>query len=511
MGRNMNIKEILKTGISKIYPVKTYMKKTQHSIHYNFIMNFILMSSQFLFPLITFPYVSRVLTASGNGRVSFAASVANYFLKAASLGIPTYGVRACAQVRDDREKLSRTVQEIFLINFVLTFLATGAYIICIFTVPKFYSDRTLFLINGVNIVLNMFGMNWFYRALEQYDYITARSLLFKVISVVLMFLLVHQQEDYVLYGAITVFAAVGSNILNFVRIHRYIEFRWTGNYEIKRHLKPIFILFAQILAFSAYTSMGTVMLGFMKTDVDVGYYNTAARIKNILLCLVTSLGNVLLPRMSYYVMKKKSREFTEIMLKALNYTVLISVPLTVYFVLFARESILFLAGNGYLGAVAAMQFIIVAVIPSGLTGVLGGQVLTALGREKYVLYSVIAGAVVGFLLNLVCIPGDGAAGAAFATMAAEFVVLFVQLAFMKGMLVQMYRRFRFFIYLGLSLVAGTVSCLVKGNGNTPFLTLFVSAAVFFALYGLGLLIAKERIIWDAVNILSDKIKGRRKR
>ena len=468
-------------------------------------MNFILTASQFMFPLITFPYVSRVLSAAGNGRVSFASSVANYFLMVASLGIPTYGVRACAQVRDDREKLSRTVQEIFFINSVMTALATAAYLICIFSVPRFYADKQLFLINGINIVLNMFGMNWFFKGLEQYDYITFRSLAFKVISVVLMFLLVHRQEDYILYGAVTVFASVGSNIPNFVRVHRYIDFRWMGNYEIRKHLKPILILFAQSLAVSVYTNLDTVMLGFMKTDVDVGYYNAAIKIKNILLSLVTSLGNVLLPRMSYYVMEKKKREFLETMLKALNFTVLLSAPLTIYFVIFAGESINFFAGDGYVGAVLAMQIITIAVIPNGLTGVLGVQVLTALEREKYVLYSVIIGAAVDFVLNLVCIPRAGAAGAAFATMVAEYIVLLVQLFFTRKLIAQVRHGVRVHRYLGLSVLAGAVSWLIKRAGfQSSFFVLVVSAAVLFSIYGIGLLVMKEPEALEVVGIIGKK-------
>ena len=483
------------------------MNNRKHSVRYNFIMNFILTASQFIFPLVTFPYVSRVLSASGNGRVSFASSVANYFLMVASLGIPTYGVRACAQVRDDREKLSRTVQEIFFINSVMTALATIAYLLCIFSVPKFYADRTLFLINGINLVLNMFGMNWFFRGLEQYDYITFRSLAFKVISVVLMFLLVHQQEDYVIYGAVTVFAFAGSNILNFVRARRYIDFRWMGNYEIRKHLKPILILFAQSLAASVYTNLDTVMLGFMKTDVDVGYYNAAIKIKNILRSLVGSLGNVLLPRMSYYVMEKKSREFLETMLKALNVTSLMSVPLVIYFVIFAGESIHFLAGDGYSGAILAMQIITIAVIPIGLTGVLGVQVLTSLERERYVLCSVIIGASVDFALNLICIPMAGAAGAAFSTMVAEYIVLLVQLFFTRKLIAQLKHRFRILRYLGLSILEGAASCLIKKVGlRSSFLALVISAAVFFSIYGIGLLALKEPVAREIVSMAAAKLE-----
>ena len=483
------------------------LKEKNHSIRYNFIMNFILTASQFIFPLITFPYVSRVLTAAGNGKVSFVSSVASYFLMIASLGIPTYGIRACAQVRDDRKKLSKTVQEIFLINLVTRDLVLITYVICIFTIPRFYEDKTLFLIYGINILLNMFGMNWLFQALEKYDYITIRSMIFKIISVVLMFLLVHQKEDYVIYGAISVFAAVGSNILNFTRIHKFVEFKWSGNYGIKKHIKPILVLFAQSLAVSIYTNLDTVMLGFMKTDVDVGYYNAAVKVKTILVSLVTSLGNVLLPRMSYYVKKKMISKFYEIMLKALNFTVMLSVPLVIYFGIFADEAIQFLAGNGYAGAVQAMQIITISVVPIGLTGVLGIQVLTSLEKEKYVFYSVAMGALVDFLLNLVFIPEAGAAGAALATMIAEFVVLMVQIFYTKQLVWKIKSKLRVHIYLTVAAIAGVVSFFIKQMGiDSTFLVLVISAVVFFGIYGVGLLFAKEKIVWEVIDIILSKMK-----
>lgn len=477
------------------------------SVKYNFIMNFILTATQFIFPLITFPYVSRVLGAAALGKVSFASSVANYFMMVASLGIPTYGIRACAQVRDDKDKLSRTVKEIFIINTSATALAVIAYVISIYMVPKFADNRMLFVINGLNIMLNMFGMNWLFRALEQYDYITIRSILFKVISVVLMFLLVRQQQDYVLYGAITVFAAVGSYALNFVRVKKIINTKVCGPYQLKRHIKPIFILFAQSLAVSIYTNLDVVMLGFLKTDIDVGYYNAAIKIKTILLSLVTSLANVLLPRMSYYAKHKMHKEFFSMMLKTLNLTALMAIPLSMYFVLFGKESILLLAGNGYLGAVLAMQIITIAVIPNGLTGVLGVQVLTALEKEKYVLYSVVIGAIVDFGLNLIMIPKYGAAGAAGATMIAEFMVLLVQVICARDLLHDIKGNLRFIRYMILSILASLVSCRVKlFDIESSLVVLLLSAMVFFGAYGIGLLIIKEETIVELVDIILIKLK-----
>ncbi len=480
-----------------------------HSVKYNFFMNFILTASSFLFPLITFPYISRVLGAAGNGKVAFAASVANYSMMTASLGIPTYGVRACAQVRDDRRLLSKTVVEIFLINFVATITVITTYIICVFSIPQFCEDKTLFMINGLSILLNMFGMNYVYQALEKYDYITVRSILFKFISIALMFLLVHRQSDYIIYGAITVLASVGSYILNFTRIHKYIDFNFRQSIEIKKHLKPIFTLFAQSLAVSIYTNLDTVMLGFMKNDVDVGYYNAAVKVKAVLLSLVTSLGNVLLPRMSYYAKQKMKEDFMRTMLKALNFTILMSIPLAVYFAFYAKESILFLAGDGYVGSVLAMQIITVAVIPNGLTGVLGIQVLTAIEKEKYVLYSVIVGAISDFLLNLVMIPQMGAAGAALATTIAEFMVLFVQIYYTKDFLKQLKQGFRMHRYIILATISAILAFWVKFTHiQSSFIRLVLSSITFFGVYMINLLITKEDIVLRMVDSMLIKLKLR---
>lgn len=480
----------------------------QHSVKYNFLMNFLLSASQFIFPLITFPYISRVLLAEGSGKITFASSVANYFLMVASLGIPTYGIRACAQVRDDRKKLSRTAHELLFINSVTTLVVAITYVICVLEVPRFRKDEVLFLINGVNIVLNMVGMNWLFQALEQYDYITIRSLIFKVISIVLMVILVHQKSDYIIYGAITVFAAVGSNLLNCIRARHYIDAKWLGDYHIRRHIKPILILFAQSLAISIYTNLDTVMLGFMKTDVDVGYYNAAVKVKTILVSLVTSLGNVLLPRMAYYAKENRNKEFMNTMTKALSFTMLISLPLACYFCLYSPESIQFLAGNGYNGAILAMRIITLSIVPIGLTGILGIQVLTAIEKEKYVLYSVIVGALVDFFLNLLLIPNMGAAGASFATLIAEVVVLIVQIFYTKSLLMKIFDKLYGHIYLFIALFASGICSLVKLTKiQSNFIILVISSIIFWVIYCVGLIWKKDELM---VNFCKEILSKRRK-
>ena len=193
----------------------------QKSLKLNFVMNAILTMSQFVFPLITFPYVSRILLPIGTGKVSFATSIVSYFTLFAQLGIPTYGIRARAKVRDNREELSKMVQELFIINLVMSALAYVVYFAAICYVPRFRQDKDLFLIVGLTIFFNAIGMEWLYKALEQYTYITVRSIIFKFIAIVAMFLMVHEQSDYVIYGGISILASSASNIFNFFHICFY--------------------------------------------------------------------------------------------------------------------------------------------------------------------------------------------------------------------------------------------------------------------------------------------------
>ena len=475
------------------------MKKEQnkvHSVKYNFLMNFILTASSLLFPLITFPYVSRILHATGNGKVNFAASIANYFLMVASLGIPTYGVKACAKVRDDKQKLSQTSQEILIINLVSTTLVTITYLILVFTVPRFSQDKALFFIEGINIVLNVFGANWLYQALEKYDYITARSVLFKAVSIILMFALVHQESDYRIYAATTVFASVGSNVMNFIRLRRYISFKKLDKYNLKQHLKPIFILFAGNAVASIYTNLDTVMLGFMKTNADVGYYTAAVKVKNILISVVSSLSGVLLPRMSYYVQRRDKEQFNSLMTTALNTTIFMSMPLCTYFVIEAKDSLTLLAGAEYIPATLTMQIVNISIVAIGITSIIGIQVLTPINREFQLMISVVVGAVSDFVLNCFMIPKWGAAGAAFATMIAEYLVLATQLFLGRDVVGESLKQVRYVRY-GLTTAVALVPTVAATflPVTNSFLRLVITALVFFGVYASVLYGIKDELFY----------------
>lgn len=476
----------------------------------NFVMNAILTMSQFLFPLITFPYISRILLPTGTGKVSFATSVVSYFALFAQLGIPTYGIRACAKVRDDRKALERTVQELFLINLIMSILAYIVLFLAIAFVPRMRQEKALFLIVGLTILFNAIGMEWLYKALEQYTYITVRSIIFKLIAVVAMFVLVHEQKDYVIYGGISILAASASNVFNFFHAHKYVSIKPVGSYNFRQHLKPIVIFFAMSCAATIYTNLDTVMLGFMTSDAEVGYYNAAVKIKSILVSVVTSLGVVLLPRASYYVECKLMDKFCRITHVALNFVILISVPLTVYFILFAKEGIFFLSGAEYEASIVPMQIIMPTLLFIGLTNIMGIQTLIPLGKEKVVLYSEIAGAVADLLLNVALIPSMASAGAAVGTVVAEGVVFAVQFWALRKEVLSSYQKVRYGTIV-LALALAIASCLwVKTTALGSFASLLVSAILFFAVYGGVLVLRKEPLAWQMAEKVRQMLFKKRK-
>lgn len=479
----------------------------QKSLKLNFLMNAVLTVSSFIFPLITFPYVSRILLPEGTGKVSFATSIVAYFSLFAQLGIPTYGIRACAKVRDDAEELTRTVHEILFINIVMTVASYVVFFTALELVPRLRAERPLFLIVSTTLLFNAIGMDWLYRALEKYTYITLTSILFKFVALVAMFALIHQKSDYVIYGGISIFASSASNVCNLLNVHRYIQFRPIGEYHFKRHLKPIFVFFAMSCATTIYTNLDTVMLGFMKTDIDVGYYNAAVKIKNVLLGVVTSLGTVLLPRASYYIENGEVEQFKRITKKAIEFVFLIGPSMALFFILFAKEGVFFLSGDAYAPAVFPMQIIMPTLVFIGLTNIMGIQMLVPLGREKVVLYSEVAGAIVDLALNAVLIPRMAAAGAAIGTLVAEMAVWCVQYAALRKDVAEAYTSIKVYAIL-LALVVGTGASLwVKLLNQGSFVTLVLSAMLFFGAYGMVLLVTKEPLVCEIVTQVVSKLKG----
>ena len=461
------------------------------SLRHNATMNALLSIMQIIFPLITFPYVSRVLGVEVNGRISFASSVVSYFTLFATLGMTTYGIKACARARDDKIELSKTVHELLILSTITTSIVFVALLISIVLVPEFRTETVLILINSLTLILNVAGMNWLYSGIEHYDYITIRSIFFKFIALVFMFAFVHNPNDIYIYAGITVFATVGPNIFNIIHSRKYITYRWIGHYNLKQHLAPVFALFVTMLAVNIYTNLDTVMLGFMQNDYQVGIYHASVRIKSVITTLVTSLGAVLLPRLSNYLKDNRQEDFIRILKKSFSFTCMAAFPIVVYFFMFAKESILLLSGEAYLDSVTPMQILIPLVAVTGFSNILGMQILVPTNREKFFSIAVTCGAVTDLILNFFLIPQYAAVGAAIATLIAELVQCGVQTYFARHEVKKFFDMKVIIQVLVSCIIAAGITALIHYFLTlNVFMVLLVTGIVFFAVYAVLLWLFK---------------------
>lgn len=480
--------------------------KQQKSLKINAILNITKTLMGLVFPLITFPYASRILMPEGLGKVNFALSIISYFAIISSLGIENYGIREAAKLRDDKIQLSKFSKEIFMINMISTIVAYALLAVAIIFIPKFLEYIRLLIVSSATILFTTLGMNWLYSAVEDYLYITIRSIIFQVISLILLFLLVHSKDDYVKYAAISVVSNVGSNILNFVHSRKYISFKIDKPLKFKKHLKPIMVLFAMAVAVKIYTVLDTTMIGFLKNDYEVGIYTAATKINKIVLSLVVSIGTVLLPRLSYYSSMEDKTEFYKLAYKGFDILLLIALPSAVGLSLLSTSIVHLLSGNGYEAAILPMRIMNPIIVVIGLSNFIGIQMFMPLNKEKWILYSVLVGAVVNFFINLFLIPIYGSVGASIATLCAEITVTLTQLILL--------RRFPKINKIAKSLIKYFLNSVVMGVFvyacvrfiSVEWVELVIGVIVGVVVYILILVIEKNELIYEVLTSIKNKIK-----
>lgn len=399
--------------------------KNKKSLLSSFIYNSIFTTLNIIFPLITLPYASRVIGAAGIGKVNFSNSIANYFLIIASLGIPLYGIREVAKIRDNSEKLSKIFTEIFLINSISTIISIILYYVMILNVNYFSNNKLLFIVSGFSIFLNIANIDWLYQGLEEYKYIALRSIIFKVISLICLFTFVKTKDDYITYALINILAIGGNNIINIINIRKFTSFSFK-NLEFNKHIKPITTLLSIQLAVNIYINLDTTMLGILSGDDKVGYYTSASRVNKIIVTVITSVSTILLPRLSYYIEKNNMDEFKRIINKAIKVLILLNIPAMIGTIFLSNEIITVLFGKEFMPSIMTMRIMSPLIIILSIGNLFGQQILMTIGRENELLKSVVIGAIINFTFNFILIPNMNQNGAAISTVIAEFFVMLVQ-------------------------------------------------------------------------------------
>jgi len=378
------------------------------SIIKNSIYAFLLQFVSMLYPLISSPYVSKVLGTDRLGVVNLATSVSNWFSIFAVFGITSYGVREVAKIRDDKELLNSFFSEMILIKIMASFFTLMVYLPLIFSISRFSQEYQLYLLQSLGVFLNIFSFDWFFQGVEEYRYITIRSLLIKLISLISLFVFVNTNSDYLIYAAISIITLAIGNIINFIYALKFIKIRFK-NLSLKKHLKPLYIFLCSTLVISVYGILDGVFLGFLRSNTEVAYFTRAMMLLTLCMSLTSTINSVIMPRLTNYYSNNKKR-YDELLLMTIDIILLISIPLMAGVFILADDLMLLMGGEAFLPAGKAVKIMapIIVLVPVAVWNY--HQRMLPNHCEKAGLYIQILTAILSVVLNCLLIPALGFIG-----------------------------------------------------------------------------------------------------
>ena len=457
-----------------------------------------------IFPLISITYLSRILTAEGIGKVEYARSVVGYFFTIAALGIPNYGVKLIAQAGDNITKRSISFWELFYLNAISTFAFSVIYYVFISYSAYFNGRRTLFYIMGLILLLNFINIEWFCHGIEDYAYVTKRSIFIKVLSFLLMLLFVNKANDYMIYAAIICFAAAGNYSFNMLYAMKQIKFVSIQSCKITQHLKPIFILLGSTVAVEVYTMLDTIFIEYFHGEIYVGYYINCVKIVKLIYTLSIAMVATFYPRVSSYIKENRIKETNSLFSNGTKVLIIFAFPATIGLFLISEALIPFLFGNSFIPSIDCLKILSPLVIIFSVSYLLGQIVLMASGNESRILIATLCGTVVNIALNLLLIPNYKHCGAAAASVISEILVTTVLLTKSRKIVeIKIEKTFFISVFLSLGLMFISIQ-IVRFFIINELLKLILCILVGGSTYFISLILLKNQVIITLCSKIQNK-------
>lgn len=358
------------------------------------------------------------------GKIQFVLVFAQYFVLVAAMGIPIFGVREIAKLRHDKKLLSKSLSELLIINIVSSVLLLTVYLIIIFSFGWFQNDLQLYLLGGLIVLTGFSTLDWFYNGVEQFHFLSIRSITIKSLALAGLFIFVKSKEDLITYFLIVLFSILANNLWNLLKVRGLLNFK-LKELNFKSHIPVLFTFLATTLSISIYTVVDTLLLGFLADNTSVGYYSAAVKINKIAIPIVTVLGVVLIPRITQSIANKDTKSLNSLINNSFSFICLIGIPIAFGLFLFAQEFIISISGIEFSSAILAMKITAPLALLIGFGHLFGFQLLIPAGLEKKYLIATICGMTISIILNLLLINSLKDKGTAIATLSGEFVVSFI--------------------------------------------------------------------------------------
>lgn len=375
-------------------------------------------------PLITSPYISRVLGAEGLGEYSYTYAVANYFVLISMLGLLNYGNREIAQKKDEITKKSKTFWEIYMLHLIIGLIVFGIYIFYVFFFARNY--KIVALMQGVFVFSSVIDISWFYFGIEKFKLTTAVSAINKVLTTALIFILVKSRNDVYIYTLIIAGGTFLNNVMYWCYLKKEIIFIKPSLKSIKKHLKPLLILFIPVIAVSVYKYMDKIMIGQMMSSYDVGIYEAAEKFINLPMCIIAALGTVMLPRITNMRTKEESEKIGQYNYISMIMVTFLSIGMAFGIASISNVFIPWFYGKEFEESARILFILSPSIIFVSWASVIRTQFLLPYKRDAFYCISVIIGAIMNFAINYMLIPKIGVAGAAIGTTFTELTVSIVQ-------------------------------------------------------------------------------------
>lgn len=468
------------------------MKK---SIAKNYLYNMTYQVIAIILPIITTPYLSRVLGPEKIGIYSFIMSITTYFVLLGSLGINLYGSREIAYCQDNKTGYTRKFVEIFLLK-VFTMSISLMLFVLIFVIRK-NEYNIYYLILLFELIANTLDVSWFFQGLEEFKKTVMRSLIIKLLSAIAIFVFVKSQNDLIIYFMIYVISAFIGNISLWIYLPKYLDRKAMKNLKIFSHLKPMIELFIPQIALQVSTVLDKTMLGYFYSDkVEVGYYEQSQKIIRILITVVSALGIVIMPRIANSFAKKKNKDVEKYIKKSMNATIMISFPLIFGISVVSNNFVPVFFGDGYGKVIILLCILSPVLIMMGLSENIGKQYLLPTKQQKAFTLSVLAGFGLNLIINFCCIPKYGAIGASIASVIAEGIVVVIQLGILKKQVSLNYLKNFLFKYLMFSLLMFFGCYLINFLPFSNVISLFAKIVIGGLVYFTCLIFSKDEMLFE---------------
>ena len=404
-------------------------KTTTNSVGKNIAYQMAYRVITILTPLITSPILSRALGAERLGTYSATLTFANYFVLFSMLGVENYGNRSIAAVQDDAEKRRAMFWSIYAVQLAACVVSIAAYLFALRFVDS--ARNTISLLQGIWLISSLLNVNWYFFGTERFRLTVVRSIVVKFLAVLAIAFFVRRPEDLNLYAFIMSADAVLSCAILWPFLIRELGFSRPSRDSIREHIKPVFVLFVPILAITVFHVMDKSMLDMFSTENELGYYYSADKIAYMPLMAITAVSTVMLPRISNLYSSRQKDELEKLLKRSFELTVFLTCSIAVGIAAIAKEFIPFFFGPGFDPCILLVYWFTFVLFAKAFGDFIRMQYLIPARRDRLYTIAICAGAGLNLLLNLLLIPGHGALGAVWATLAAELAVTILQAFFIR--------------------------------------------------------------------------------